>query len=305
MTAPRVVALAAALAFLLAAACLVGGCGSSSTGPEEITLIWQDEFDGPAGELPDPTRWRFDEGTDWGNAQLEYDTARSENVSLDGDGHLAVTARREDYQGSLYTSGRIHTRGRFSHARGRFEARIRLPVGQGIWPAFWMLGDNFERVGWPACGEIDIMEYRGQEPNVVHGSLHGPGYSGGGAITGHFVLPGNGFDADFHVFAIEWGEESIAWYVDGQVYQRRSPSDLPSGARWVFDHPFFILLNVAVGGSFVGDPDASTQFPQTMLVDYVRVYAPGPSTADVCGALALQEGRLGEAMRLGEVPLVP
>lgn len=249
-----------------------GGCSSSSTAPEEIRLIWEDDFDGPAGQLPDPTKWTFDVGTGWGNNQLEYDTDRPENVSLDGNGHLAITAREEAYEGAAYTSGRINTQGRFSRARGRFEARIRLPVGQGIWPAFWLLGDNFETVGWPACGEIDIMEYRGQEPNVVHGSLHGPGYSGGGAVTGRFILPGDGFDAGFHTFAIEWDDDSIAWFVDGQIYQRRTPDDLPSGARWVFDHPFFILLNVAVGGQFVGDPDATTQFPQTMLVDWVRVY---------------------------------
>jgi beta-glucanase (GH16 family) len=256
----------------LAGALMVAGCGSSSTGPEEVTLLWQDEFDGPAGQLPDASKWSFDVGTDWGNAQLEYDTDRAENVSLDGEGNLAITAREDSYEGSAYTSGRIKTQGKFARQRGRFEARIKLPVGRGIWPAFWLLGDNFETVGWPECGEIDIMEYRGQEPNIVHGSLHGPGYSGGGAITSRFILPGDGFDAGFHTFAIEWDEEGISWFVDGLVYQRRTPADLRSGARWVFDHPFFIILNVAVGGSFVGAPDESTQFPQTMLVDWVRVY---------------------------------
>jgi beta-glucanase (GH16 family) len=259
----------------LAVALIGSGCGSSSTGPEEVGLLWQDEFDGPAGQLPDPTKWAFDIGTDWGNAQLEFDTDRAVNVSLDGEGNLAIVAREESYQGSAYTSGRIKTQGKFARARGRFEARIRLPVGQGVWPAFWLLGNNFESVGWPECGEIDIMEYRGQEPNIVHGSLHGPGYSGGGAITSRFVLPGAGFDKGFHTFAIEWGEEGISWFVDGLVYQRRTPSDLPSGGRWVFDRPFFIILNVAVGGNYVGAPDASTQFPQTMLVDWVRVYGVG------------------------------
>lgn len=262
----------ARLLLLFAVVAMGGGCGSSSTGPEEISLVWQDEFDGPAGELPDPIKWQFDTGTDWGNAQLEYDTARSENVCLDGDGHLAIIARKEAWEGSSYTSGRINTQGRFSYTRGRFEARIKLPVGQGIWPAFWMLGDDIDTAGWPACGEIDIMEYRGQEPNLVHGSLHGPGYSGSAAVTGHFLLPGNGFDAGFHTFAIEWDHDGIAWFVDGQVYQRRSANDLPGGARWVFDHPFFVLLNVAVGGHYAGDPDVSTQFPQTMLIDWVRVY---------------------------------
>lgn len=248
------------------------GCRSSGTSPGEITLIWHDEFEGPLGQSPDPARWRFEIGTGWGNGQLEYDTARPENVYLDGNGNLAITARAEPYEGSAYTSGRITTQGLFGHARGRFEARIKLPVGQGIWPAFWMMGDNFNAVGWPHCGEIDIMEYRGQEPNVVHGSLHGPGYSGGRAITDSFTIPGNGFDAGFNTFAIEWDRDSISWLVNGQVYQRRSPSDLPSGTRWVFDRPFFILLNLAIGGNFVGPPDSSTQFPQTMLVDWVRVH---------------------------------
>jgi len=262
----------ALLLSLAAVALMADGCGSSSTGPEEVVLLWQDDFDGPPGQLPDPAKWRFDVGTDWGNAQLEYDTDRRENVSLDGEGNLVITAREEQYEGSAYTSGRINTRGKYARARGRFEARIRLPVGRGIWPAFWLLGDDHATVGWPACGEIDIMEYRGQEPQVVHGSLHGPGYSGARAITARFVLPGDGFDAGFHTFAIEWDESGIAWFVDGQVYQRRTAADLPSGARWVFDHPFFIILNVAVGGNYVGAPDASTQFPQTMLVDWVRVY---------------------------------
>ena len=258
------------LAFLLPLA----GCSDDDggTGPQEIVLIWADEFEGPAGQSPDPAKWRFDIGTDWGNDQLEYDTDRPENVSLDGDGRLAITAREEQYEGQPYTSGRIKTQGRFARTYGRFEARIELPVGQGLWPAFWLLGADIESRGWPLCGEIDIMEYRGQEPNVVHGSLHGPGYSGGGAVTGRFTLPGAGFDQGFHVFAVEWEPERITWLVDGVVYQRRTPEDLPGGTGWVFDHPFFIILNVAVGGNFVGDPDASTGFPQTMLVDWVRVY---------------------------------
>ncbi len=271
MVLPRMVLPLLTLLSLLALLA-AGGCSDDSTGPEEVVLIWADEFEGPAGQLPDPARWRFDVGTDWGNDQLEYDTARPENVSLDGQGHLAITAREESWEGQPYTSGRIKTEGLFAHAYGRFEARIKLPVGQGIWPAFWLLGDDFSRVGWPQCGEIDIMEYRGQEPNVIHGSLHGPGYSGGGAITGRFTLPGNGFDQDFHVFAIEWSPGEISWLVDGVLYQRRTPDDLPGNARWVYDHPFFIILNVAVGGNFVGSPDETTQFPQTMLVDWVRVY---------------------------------
>jgi beta-glucanase (GH16 family) len=265
--------LRAAVVFALAG--LGGRCGHQEvSGPD---LVWEDEFEGPAGQLPDPSRWRFDIGTDWGNNQLEYDTDHPVNVSLDGDGHLAITAREETFLGRNYTSGRINTRGLFDQTRGRFEARIRLPVGQGIWPAFWLLGANFVEVGWPGCGEIDIMEYRGQQPHIVQGSLHGPGYSGGSALTGTFSLAGEqGFDSDFHVFAVEWNANSISWTVDGALYQTKTTNDLPEGARWVFDHPFFIILNVAVGGGFVGSPDASTSFPQTMLVDWVRVYRSKP-----------------------------
>lgn len=248
---------------------LLAGCGGDEP---PWSLVWEDEFEGAAGELPDPERWRFDVGTDWGNDQLEYDTDRPENVSLDGSGNLAITARREQYQGQPYTSGRIKTEGLFEQQEGRFEARIQLPSGRGLWPAFWMLGNDFDQVGWPLCGEIDIMEYRGQEPTVVHGTVHGPGYSGGNAITGSFDLVGGRFDTGFHVFTVEWSDGTITWSVDGEGYHRVRRDDVPGA--WVFDHPFFILLNVAVGGTFVGPPDETTDFPQTMLVDWVRVYAP-------------------------------
>jgi beta-glucanase (GH16 family) len=261
---------------LLAISLTTSGVGQTSDDPREWRLVWQDEFEGPAGQSPDPSKWRFDIGADWGNAQLEYDTDRPENVALDGAGHLAITARKESYRGQEYTSGRINTRGLFEHTLGRFEARIRLPVGQGIWPAFWLLGANFETVGWPACGEIDIMEYRGQEPSVVHGSLHGAGYSGGEAVTGRVELEGESFDDDLHVFAVEWDADWITWMVDGVRYQTVSPHDLPEGGTWAFDHPFFIILNAAVGGHFVGPPDAETSFPQTMLVDWVRVHGREP-----------------------------
>jgi beta-glucanase (GH16 family) len=234
--------------------------------------VWQEEFDGPAGQSPDPGRWNFDIGTDWGNQQLEYDTSRPENVSLDGAGNLAIVARAEPWQGSAYTSGRIHTRGHFERAGGRFEARMKLPRGQGLWPAFWLLGSNFEAVGWPACGEIDILEYRGQEPNRVHGSLHGPGYSGGSALTRSYTVPGATLDADFHVYAVEWTPNEITWFVDDHRYASVTSRNVPG--RWVFDHPFFVILNLAVGGGFVGPPDAATTFPQQVLVDYVRVYRP-------------------------------
>jgi len=264
---PAPLAACCALAVLAAPA-----VSCAETAPVVYELIWQDEFEGPAGRLPDPERWRFDLGTDWGNAQLEYDTDRPENVALDGDGHLAITARVEDFEGQPYTSGRIKTKDLFEQARGRFEARIRLPVGQGIWPAFWMLGADIDEVGWPDCGEIDVMEYRGHEPRVIHGTIHGPGHAGDDAVSGRILLDREAHE-DFHVYAVEWTESAIVWEVDGRVYHTATPDDLPSDARWVYDHPFFILLNVAVGGRWPGAPDEDTVFPQTMLVDWVRVHA--------------------------------
>ena len=235
-------------------------------------LVWQDEFEGPA-QSPNPAKWDYDIGTNWGNDQEEYDTDRATNVSLDGNGNLAITAREESYEGQDYTSARIVTRGLFEPTYGRIEARIKLPTGQGIWPAFWMLGNDIGTVSWPQCGEIDIMEYRGQEPQIVHGSLHGPGYSGGEALTRRFYLENDRFDNGFHIFRVEWKPGEIKWFVDEINYLTLDPSD--ADGDWVFDHPFYIILNVAVGGNFVGSPDETTVFPQTMLVDYVRIYRQG------------------------------
>jgi len=273
---PERVAAGFALALLLATIGCAGRRGPTGPALPALQLTWQDEFEGPAGQSPDSANWVYDIGTDWGNAQLEYDTNRPENVSLDGAGHLTIVARREDYRGSAYTSARINTRGKFEQARGRFEARLKLPSGQGLWPAFWLLGSNFASVGWPSCGEIDIMEYRGQEPRVVHGSLHGPGYSGGNALTAPFQLARGSFDAAFHVFAVDWDGDRIVWSVDGIPYRTVTRSDLPPAAPWVFDHPFFVILNVAVGGNYVGGPSPGTSFPQTMTIDYVRAYAAAP-----------------------------
>jgi beta-glucanase (GH16 family) len=252
------------------------GLASGCSQPPKWNLVWQDEFDGNAGDPPDPNYWIYDiGGSGWGNNELEFYTARPENVSLDGQGHLAITARKETYQGRDYTSARIITRGRFEQALGRWEARIKLPSGRGIWPAFWMLGASYDSVGWPACGEIDIMELRGQEPGVVNGSLHFPGNFGGGALTAPLVCAAPQscpFDTDFHVFAVEVEANRIAFEVDGAVYEQVRRDLLPTGTQWPFGAPFFILLNVAVGGAYVGAPDLTTVFPQTMLVDYVRYY---------------------------------
>lgn len=238
-------------------------------------LVWEDEFNGQAGTAPDSARWVYDIGIGpgndgWGNQELQYYTDRPENIALDGQGNLAITARSESFGGRSFTSARIKTQGLFAQAYGRFEARIKMPWGPGLWPAFWMLGNNIDQVSWPQCGEIDIMEYRGQQPNLIHGSIHGPGYSGGAAITKSFGYTNNRFDVDFHVFAVEWGADYLDFFVDDTLYQRIRPEDVPG--EWVFDQPFFLLLNVAVGGNYVGFPTSQTPFPQTMLVDYVKVY---------------------------------
>jgi len=262
------------LTFALALA--LTGCSDETptlpTDDANWSLVWEDDFEGEAGGALDPERWTFDVGGDgWGNNQLEYNTDRLENASLDGDGNLAIVAREESYEGNAYTSARITTQGLFDRAYGRFDARIQLPEGQGIWPAFWLLGADVGTVGWPQCGEIDVMEYRGQEPWMVHGSLHGPGYSAGNAVTESFVLDGTqSFYEDFHVFRVDWNPSSISFYVDDALYQVVQFANLPGEV--VYDHPFFIILNVAVGGTYVGSPDSSTVFPQSMLVDFVRVY---------------------------------
>jgi len=254
---------------------LIYSCSENET--QTVTtmnnLVWEDDFNN-VGSV-DATKWSFDIGkgsNGWGNNELQYYTNRSENVQVK-DGMLHITAFKESYLGSAYTSGRILTKGIYDQKYGRFEARIKLPWGKGLWPAFWLLGSDIDTVGWPNCGEIDVMEYVGQAPTVTHGSIHGPNYFGGDAITKSYTLLNDRFDTDFHVFGIEWGENYINYYVDDVLYNQITPNDLPEGSKWVFnDRSFFIILNLAVGGSFVGAPNSETQFPQTMIVDYVKVY---------------------------------
>ncbi len=243
-------------------------------------LVWNDEFDLPDSSPVDGSRWTFDLGwgsNGWGNQELETYTARVENSYISG-GKLAIKAIQETFTGpdgrtKGFTSARIKTSGKFSTRYGRVEARLKVPSGQGLWPAFWMLGDDLGTVGWPTCGEIDIMENIGREPSIVHGTLHGPGYSGGNGLQASYALPGGERFADeFHTIAIEWEENEIRWYVDGVRRSAWTTSDPPSGTRWVFDHPFFIILNLAVGGVWPGNPDATTVFPQVFEIDYVRVY---------------------------------
>lgn len=251
---------------------LVLGCTSDDT--QTVTtftqLVMFDEFN--TDGAPDSSLWSFDIGTGengWGNNELQYYTDRPENVEI-ANGILLIKAQEESFEGSSYTSARLLTKDLFEQQYGRFEARIRLPFGQGIWPAFWMLGADIDENPWPGAGEIDIMEYRGQNPSILVGSVHGPGYSGGDAISKEYTLKNDRFDTGFHIFGIEWGPEYINFYVDDVLYNRITPADVTG--PWVFDKPFYILINLAVGGSFVGSPNAETTFPQTMLVDYVRVY---------------------------------
>jgi beta-glucanase (GH16 family) len=248
--------------------------GAGDLAPSPWKLTWSDEFNGPAGAI-DGSKWGFDVGTGtngWGNNELEYYTNRTSNVVLDGNGALQIIARKEAFMGSGYTSGRITTSGKFSQAYGRFEARIQIAQGKGIWPAFWTLGDNIGTAGWPGCGELDIQETVGATPSLNHGSAHGPGYSGGNPLTATYQLPAGALSDGYHVYAIEWEPNQVRWYVDDKLYETRTPADVPAGTKWVYDHPFFDILNLAIGGNFPGPPDATTVFPQTTKVDYVRVY---------------------------------
>ena len=256
-------------------------------------LVWSDEFNLPDGSSPDPANWGYDVGgSGWGNNQLEYDTARTNNARIEG-GRLVIEALQENYGGKNYTSARMLTKGKWSWTYGRIEASIKIPRGQGIWPAFWTLGDNIDPLGWPKCGEIDIMENIGKttEQGKAYGTIHGPqsggDYNGGAGVGGNYMLPGGAvLGDDFHIFAVEWTTNQIKWFMDNQQYFTATPPSLPGGATWVFTNSQFVILNVAVGGNWPGNPDGTTIFPQQMLVDYVRVYSfasvpPAPVLADI------------------------
>jgi uncharacterized protein (TIGR03437 family) len=256
---------------------------------------WSDEF---SGSSLDSSKWVFEAGGNgWGNNESETYTSRPENLTVE-NGLLVIHALKENYSGTdgilkPYTSARIRTFGKFSQAYGRFEARIKIPFGQGIWPAFWMMGDDVNTADWPGCGELDIMENIGKEPTTVHGTAHGPGFSGPDSSGSSYSLPGNvRFADDFHVYSIEWEPTTVRWYVDSQLYKTLNKSDLRTGSKWVFDHNFFILLNLAVGGNWPGYPDNTTTFPQLMQVDYVRAYkaAGKPTVAAAVNGASFQNG---------------
>ncbi len=261
-------------------AILVVVLGTPLGGAAGPTPIWSDEFALAAGAGPDAARWVHDLGSGgWGNNELQTYTAARENSfitadpdALDGRA-LAIRAMRSPAGG--YTSARLKSQGKFSLTYGRVEARMKLTRGRGVWPAFWMLGASIPTVGWPACGEIDIMEQVGHAPGKLHGTVHGPGYSGPKGISGTTELAaGAALSDSYHVYAVDWSPKKITWSLDGRVYFVLTPSELPAGTSWVFDAPMFLLLNLAVGGDWPGSPDATTTFPQTLFVDYIRVYGP-------------------------------
>jgi beta-glucanase (GH16 family) len=250
--------------------------------PAAPKLTWSDEFNAVAGAPVDRRRWGFDLGVHgWSNNERQYYTDSTANAAHDGQGNLVITARRGNPTGAWcapgpceFTSARLTTQHTFSQAYGRFEARMRVPGGQGTWPAFWMMGDDFGRTGWPGSGEIDVMEHVGKQPRTVHGTVHGPGYSGEQG-PGSSRSAATDLAADFHTYRVDWAPGLIVWYLDGAEYARLTPKDV-GGDRWVFDHPFFLLLNLAVGGDWPGRPHADTAFPRSLYVDYVRVWAYQP-----------------------------
>ncbi|GAA4275631.1 glycoside hydrolase family 16 protein [Aquimarina mytili] len=271
------------IGFLFISCLFITGCGTDDTQNVATlnSLVAEDNFD-VDGQI-DTSFWNFDIGDGseqgipgWGNNELQFYTDRPENVTVE-NGFLLITAREENFNGAQYTSARLQTKGKIQQRYGRFEARIRLPFGQGMWPAFWLLGDDSDGGVWPQIGEIDIMENTGDAPTKIFGTVHGPGYSGGNSISKTYALENNRVDTGFHIYGIEWGPNYINYYVDNALYYQITPEDVDEETdgegEWVFnDRPFYIILNLAVGGNLPGPPNAETVFPQTMVVDYVRVY---------------------------------
>jgi beta-glucanase (GH16 family) len=271
---------------LLAAVLLVGLAACTDTedadqpegGAPSPGLVWSDEFNG-SGPV-DEKSWNIATGNKefdgWGNQELQYYT--EDNLVRDGEGNLAITAEKADASEELpcwngkncaYTSGRITTEEKVSMQNGRAEVRMKVPAGVGLWPAFWMLGSGADE--WPNGGEIDVMEWVGNEPRDAYGTIHGPGYFDDGGVQGQTRLPVDLSD-DFHIFAVQKSPQRIQWLLDGKPFFDVTPDNLPRGKKWVFERPFYLLLNLAVGGPWPGNPTPATKFPATLLVDYVRIY---------------------------------
>ncbi len=269
----------------------------ASAGPSARgALIWSDEFNQEDGTGPDESKWVYDIGRGvggWGNNELQtYTNARansfvvSDPAATDGKA-LAIRAIRDN--NGAYTSARIKTLGKFSTTHGRLEARLKLTKGRGLWPAFWALGANIDTVGWPASGEIDVVEQLGHEPAKIYGSIHAPGFMASSTTT---VPAGTSLTDDYHVYSVVWSEGRIEWFLDWESYAVKTIGDVPPGGQWGFEHPFFLLLNLAVGGNFPGNPDATSVFPQTLYIDYVRVHTIGPEPPRYLGAFSDKPGEI-------------
>lgn len=271
-----VLVVAAALTIDVVTGASTGAAGSDPPtidAPDGMELVWSDEFD---GDTIDPTNWTFDIGAGgWGNGEAQYYTDRPENARVE-DGRLVIELRQEQYEGSYYTSARLKTLGLQEFQYGRIEARVLVSRGAGTWPAFWALGADFDTDSddpdrqWPNVGEIDVMEYVGREPDLTMGTLHGPGYSGAGGLT-RWNRQDHDIADDFHTFAVEWDAEGIEWFYDDESFYEIGPDDL-GGREWVFDRPFFLILNLALGGTFGGNIAIDLEFPIRYEIDYVRVF---------------------------------
>lgn len=251
---------------------------TASDSAKKPRLVWSDNFNGPAGAGPSPGKWSFDTGgRGWGNEELESYTSRSANAELDGLGHLVITARAKTYTGPdgvtrSHTSARLQTLHTFQFEYGLIEARLKVPAGQGLLPQFWMLGNSaYQPDGWSGSGEIDTMEVRGSQPHVVEGTIHGP-WSWAPHGVSASLRSRTSLALGFHVYGVEWGPNRISFMLDGSVYQTITPADLPAKAAWPFQHPYFLLLDLAVGGVWAGSPGLTTPFPAQMIVDWVRVW---------------------------------
>jgi len=277
-----------AVAAICSMACGADNAPSSAASSSTAWVrVWSDEFDGPLGQHVDTTKWSYDlqDGCQigicgWGNNEKEYYTDSTANISLNGQGQLQIVARPAPpglscyYGPCRYTSAKITTRGKMLASPGRVEARIKLSSGQGLWPAFWMLGQGSPATKWPDCGEIDIMENKGSQRATTSSALHGPGYSGETPFAHSHDLSSGKLADDYHTFAVEWDSLHVKWYVDDSAHYALTREQVLRYGRSVLDQPFFVILNLAVGGHFDGDPQSDAIFPATMLVDYVRVYAP-------------------------------
>ena len=256
-------------------------------------LVWSDEFDGPAGSGPDPNNWTYDIGTGFGTGEIEHMTDSRDNSYLDGNGNLVIKAIKE--AGGRITSARIKTKALFEIQYGKIEARIQLPYSQGMWPAFWMLGNNIDTVHWPTCGEIDIMENIGRTPSTVYGTIHADGYANQGLGLSYTLPGGQQLHDAYHIFGVVWSPYLLQFYIDDIVYASFTPASLMYGAGWRFqDHPFFIIFDLAVGGPWAGNPDSTTVWPQTMTIDYVRAYqwTPGPDAPSNLSATAISNSQI-------------